>query len=316
MEKIKINNPSPENIKQSITLTYSICCLTYNMHGQTPTLEQINQLLSIHKEKKFDIYVIGSQECLRSIFKSLFYSNKSLWEEQLKNYFGNEYENIQSVTLGAIHIIILVKKSIKNNIKQIKYNTVKTGANNYLGNKGAVGIWFTLFNLNIMFINSHLASNSKCPEKRNNNFEYIMTNMNDNIKNIDFLIFMGDLNYRLNAQSVDIKNIKNDYLNLLICDQLTFERKKLNDNPLTTGFIEGKINFLPTFKYYPNKNEFDINNKRKLPAWTDRILYLKRETCLSTSDIVQTEYNSMQNVLMSDHRPVYSYFNIKMKVAI
>ena len=39
---------------------------------------------------------------------------------------------IISVTLAAIHIIILVKKSIKNDIKQIKYNTVKTGANKSL----------------------------------------------------------------------------------------------------------------------------------------------------------------------------------------
>ena len=220
MEKTKIDNSISHNNPKYKTLSYSICCLTYNMHGQTPTLEQINQLLSIHKEKKFDIYVIGSQECLRSIFKSLFYSNKSIWEEQLKNYFGNEYENIQSVTLAAIHIIILVKKSIKNDIKQIKYNTVKTGANNILANKGGVGIWFTLFNLNIMFINSHLASNSKCPEKRNNNFEYIMNNINHNYFNLDFVVFMGDLNYRLNLRSVNIDDIRINYLNYIPYDQL------------------------------------------------------------------------------------------------
>ena len=225
MENIKIDNSISHNNPKYKTLSYSICCLTYNMHGLAPSLEQINQLLGIHKEKNFDIYVIGSQECLRSIFKSLFYSNKSIWEKQLKDYFGNEYENIQSVTLAAIHLIILVKKTIKNNITQIKYNSVKTGVNNFLGNKGAVGIWFTLFNLNIMIINCHLDSNNKCPEKRNNNFEYIMTNMNPYIKNIDFLIFMGDLNYRLNIQSINIKNITNEYLNLLKCDQLKFEKK-------------------------------------------------------------------------------------------
>ena len=110
MENIKIDNSISHNNPKYTTLSYSICCLTYNMHGLTPSLEQINQLLGIHKEKNFDIYVIGSQECLRSIFKSLFYSNKSIWEKQLKDYFGNEYENIQSVTLAAIHLIILVKK--------------------------------------------------------------------------------------------------------------------------------------------------------------------------------------------------------------
>ena len=315
MEKLKIDKPVSNNKQRSTILKYSICCLTYNMHGQTPSNEQVKDLLNIHKDKKCDIYAIGTQECLRSIFKSLFYSNKSIWEEQLKNFFGNEYEHLQSITLAAVHLIIFVKKSIKNNITQIKYNTVKTGANNILANKGGVGIWFTLYNLNIMFINSHLASNHKCPEKRYESFEYIMSNMNDNVKNIDFLIFMGDLNFRLNIQSININNIKNEYLSLLNCDQLKINKKKLDNNPLTTGFVEGNIQFLPTFKYYPDKNEYDIHNKRKLPAWTDRILYKKNQTCLSTISIEQIEYNSMEHVIMSDHKPVYCYFNIEMKVA-
>jgi hypothetical protein len=45
------------------------------MHGLVPNEEQIKNLLDPHKN--FDIYAIGSEECLRSIFKSLFYSDKS-----------------------------------------------------------------------------------------------------------------------------------------------------------------------------------------------------------------------------------------------
>ena len=66
-----------------------ICCITYNMHGENPTQQEVAQFLNPHKN--YDIYAIGSEECLRSIFKSLFWSDKSSWENKLSNYFGNEY---------------------------------------------------------------------------------------------------------------------------------------------------------------------------------------------------------------------------------
>ena len=299
-----------EKIKTKI-ITKNICCLTWNMHGQTPSNEDINKLLKNHKEKNYDIYVIGSQECLRSIFKSLFYSDKSIWENQLKIFFGNEYEMLLSVTLAAINMIIFIKKNLKEEIKDINYNTIKTGVYNYLGNKGAVGIWFTLLNLNIMFINSHLAANKKFSEKRNDNLEYIMQNMNPRYLNLDFIVFMGDLNYRLNNALININDIKINYLKYLEFDQLTFERKKIKS---VLGFKEGKIKFLPTFKYKNNTDEFEYDNINKQPAWTDRILYIKRETSFNVFDVEQKEYNSMQNVLMSDHKPVYSYFYLSVRV--
>ena len=299
-----------EKIKTKI-ITKNICCLTWNMHGQTPSNEDINKLLKNHKEKNYDIYVIGSQECLRSIFKSLFYSDKSIWENQLKIFFGNEYEMLLSVTLAAINMIIFIKKNLKEEIKHINYNTIKTGAKNLLGNKGAVGIWFNFYNINIMFINSHLAANKKFSEKRNDNLEYIMQNMNPHYLNLDFIVFMGDLNYRLNNALININDIKINYLKYLEFDQLTFERKKIKS---VLGFKEGKIKFLPTFKYKNNTDEFEYDNINKQPAWTDRILYIKRETSFNVFDVEQKEYNSMQNVLMSDHKPVYSYFYLSVRV--
>ena len=313
MEKQDLDSSFFSNIKMSQIQKFKICCLTYNMHGQCPTNEELNQLLNIHKEKNFDIYAIGSQECLRSIFKSLFYSDKSKWENLLKSFFGENYEMKASVTLAAIHIIIFVKKSIRNNIRNITFNSIKTGANYNLGNKGAVGVWFTFININIMIINSHLAARKENSEIRNNSFEYIIKNMNPNFKKLDFIVFMGDLNYRLNNNKIEINKIRNDYLELLEFDQLSFEKRriKLISN---LGFKEGKINFLPTFKYRNNTDEFDVRNIKKQPAWTDRILYTKRETCFGILDVEQIEYDSMQNIIMSDHKPVYSYFNLSIRV--
>ena len=57
------------NINTTITKSnkLKICCITWNMHGLNPTPNEIKSLLDPHKN--FDIYAIGSEECLRSIFK-------------------------------------------------------------------------------------------------------------------------------------------------------------------------------------------------------------------------------------------------------
>ena len=115
------------------------------MHGLVPNEEQIQKLLDPHKN--CDIYAIGSEECLRSIFKSLFYSDKSEWESKLKKYFGDDYVLIASETLCAIHLVIFIRSTLIKDVSKVKVNTVKTGAKNLLGNKGAVGIYFNIFNL-------------------------------------------------------------------------------------------------------------------------------------------------------------------------
>ena len=48
----------------------------------------------------------------------------------------------------------------------------------------------------------------------------------------------------------------------------------------------------------------------KLSAWTDRIHFSKRTTNFSALNSQLIEYNSLQNILMNAHKPVYSYFNL------
>jgi len=305
-----INNNSSENSQKLVN--FSLCCITWNMHGEAPSNKQIKDLLDPHKQKNFDIIAIGSEECLRSIFKSLFYWDKTQWETQLIEYFGNDYTYFDSYTLAAMHLIIFVKTNIKNNIKFIGKNYVKTGGYNLLGNKGAVGIWFQYYNLKIMIMNAHLAANKVFSQKRNDDFKRVINNMNENNKQIDFIIFMGDLNYRLNTSLFDMRNLRRDYKKYLVYDQLYCEKnlRRLD----ATGFREGEINFLPTFKYFNGTDEFDATNPNKEPAWTDRILFYKKDTIINVFDVQLKEYNSMQHINMSDHKPVYGYFDFIVKI--
>lgn len=308
-KKTDINNDnfSSTYIKKDRKL--KICCLTWNMHGLLPSNEQVKLLLDPHKN--FDIYAIGSEECLRSILKSLFYSDKTEWETRLQDYFGKDYTLIKSETLCAIHLIVFIRSSLIENVSQIRSNFVKTGAKNLLGNKGAVGIWFNIYNLSILIIDCHLAALQRRSEQRNIDFERCVTQMTSDYKNFDFIVLMGDLNYRLNNLDIDMKRIQEEHLLFLKYDQLKNEKnlKRLN----LLGFNEGEIYFKPTFKYWNNTSNFQYIDTHKIdqaPAWTDRILYKKNITERNYLDVKQDKYDSMHNIEMSDHKPVFSYFTL------
>ena len=302
------NNDFPN--KNKMVGKIKICCLTWNMHGLVPTEEQVQKLLNRHLN--YDIYAIGSEECLRSIFKSLFYSNKSEWERKLQSYFGEDYVLIASEALCAIHLVIFVRSTLIKNISKVKTNCVKTGAKNLLGNKGAVGISFNVFNISIMIINCHLAALQGRSEQRNIDFERCVTQMDYNYQNYNFIVLMGDLNYRLNNLNIDMNLIQEEPLKFLSYDQLKNEINLKRINLL--GFIEGEIYFRPTFKYWNNTSNFqyiDTHKIDQIPGWTDRILYKKKEENNNSLSIKQEKYDSMHDIEMSDHKPGFSYFELK-----
>ena len=74
---------------------------------------------------------------------------------------------------------------------------------------------------------------------------------------------------------------------------------------MTSRFIEGEIKFRPTFKYDENSDRYDTGKKKRVPSWTDRVLY-KKENC----DILY--YNRLES-MFSDHRPVLAIFEVKVK---
>ncbi len=80
----------------------------------------------------------------------------------------------------------------------------------------------------------------------------------------------------------------------------------LNRSIIPNDFIEGLIEFAPTYKYI-NKSD-ELNVKKRNPAWWDRVLYKWRNNILS-----QHSYDSNNTIKISDHRPVFSQFEVKFE---
>ena len=121
-------------------------------------------------------------------------------------------------------------------------------------------------------------------------------------------ILSGDLNYRIDTMGRDtvIKAINaNNLSKLLERDQLLVSRKR-NPGFRARSFKESLITFAPTYKYDIGADRYDTSEKRRAPAWCDRILYR------GAGKIKQTDYRRHE-LRVSDHRPISGRFEIRIK---
>ena len=117
----------------------------------------------------------------------------------------------------------------------------------------------------------------------------------------------GDLNYRITEfDHNEVKEIikESKLAELRKADQLLQQR---HERKVFTGFVEGQITFLPTYKFDPGTDVWDTSEKSRAPAWTDRILW-------QGEHIEQTVYRSHWELKISDHKPVSAVFKSGMKV--
>jgi len=147
--------------------------------------------------------------------------------------------------------------------------------------------------------------------------------INFSIFDNDILFWFGDLNYRLNNSSDLIKEYvsQGKIEELLEFDQLLNEKSK---QLVFTDFYESKITFIPTYKYDIGTNIFDTSEKKRAPAFCDRVLWYKASNSLKPSEvtsfnkiteednewIIPKNYDSYRDLTISDHKPVISEFEI------
>lgn len=104
--------------------TLRILNITWNMNAKKPKID-LKDLLrpDIHH----DIISVGSEECLKTIFKSAFGANKRKWVNQLQECLGPEYGLVNSHSLMGIHLVIFASLHIIPFIKNVQGNHVATG---------------------------------------------------------------------------------------------------------------------------------------------------------------------------------------------
>ena len=117
----------------------------------------------------------------------------------------------------------------------------------------------------------------------------------------------GDLNYRIDQRRDTVVSSvqQNTFHNLLVHDQLT---KEMKTNIRLRSFMEGAITFPPTYKYDLHSTEYDTSEKRRIPAWCDRVLWRARDA----TRVEQLHYQRYESDI-SDHRPISAGFRVLVK---
>ncbi|KAL5079413.1 hypothetical protein RYX36_007834 [Vicia faba] len=248
----------------------------------------------------------------------------------LKEQVGEEFENVDdfqciiSKQMVGMFITIWARCDLYRFIQHLNVSSVGCGIMGCLANKGSISIRFVLHETSFCFICSHLASGGKEEDKRQRNVNANdilsqtsfpagpMHDMPQNIIDHDRVVWLGDLNYRIDMPHFATHSLINrrEWETLLEHDQLKME---LKEGHVFQGWHEGAIEFPPTYKYLPNSDDYigcdenHIIKKKRSPAWCDRIIWFGK-------GMNQIEYNRSESNV-SDHRPVRAVFTADIKVA-
>lgn len=304
--------------KYTTQLSMDILAGTYNVNGTTRKVDLSRWLFPIGDKFKPDIVVLGLQEVIELSAGSILnadYSKSSFWKDMVNdclNQYDEKYVLLRAEQMTSLLTFLFVKTDKAKYVKQVEGATKKTGFGGIAGNKGAVSIRFEYGATSFCVVNSHLAAGVANVEERRNDFESIYEGItfsrSKKISAHDSIIWLGDMNYRIQLPNEQVRHMLDTkpekYIEkLLNNDQLT---REIAGGYVFPNFNEPTINFRPTYKFNIGSNVYDSGEKARTPSWTDRILY-------KGSNLQPLAYNFAQ-LTLSDHRPVYAAYRSRAKL--
>ncbi|XP_059494226.1 phosphatidylinositol polyphosphate 5-phosphatase type IV isoform X1 [Stegostoma tigrinum] len=291
---------------------------TWNMQGEMPPDKLDDLLLPCDSQYIQDLYVIGTQEGI---------PDRREWEICLQETLGPHFVLLHSAVHGVLHLSLFIRRDLIWFCSEVEQATVTTRIVSQIKTKGAVAISFTFFGTSFLFITSHFTSGQGKVYERmldyNKTVEALElprvvpdTNIYksdpyDVTTRFDQVFWFGDFNFRLNVKRAVIDELlhnknKDSLRSILHYDELT---KKLQEGSIFKGFKEAEISFLPTYKFDIGCDVYDSSAKQRTPSYTDRVIYKSRQK----GDIFVLKYGSCTSIKTSDHRPVYAYFQVRLR---
>jgi hypothetical protein len=240
------------------------------------------------------------------------------------------YQLLHTASMIGLFTCIFVKDTLRPRVRALGVAQIKLGMGGLHGNKGGLLARFLVDDTSLCFANCHLAAGLRRARQRNNDAAAVVeatalepladaligdavdlcVGGGDGSMFLDHevCVLSGDLNYRIDSmpRAVVEAAVKAGQLGrLLACDQLLGARRR-NPGFRLRALEERPIDFAPTYKYDVGSDAYDTSEKRRAPAWCDRVLFRGVGSA-------RMEGYRRWEVRASDHRPVSGMFRIRVK---
>ncbi|KAM9348450.1 synaptojanin-1 [Symphorus nematophorus] len=237
------------------------------------------------KANPIDIFAIGFEEMVElnaGNIVSASTTNQKLWAAELQKNISRDHKYVllASEQLVGVCLFVFIRPQHAPFIRDVAVDTVKTGMGGATGNKGGVAIRLLFHTTSICFVCSHFAAGQSQVKERNDDYSEITRRLSFPMGRLlyshDYVFWCGDFNYRISLPNEEVKELirQQNWDALTAGDQLLDQK---NAGLVFRGFIEGKLDFAPTYKYDLFSEDYDTSEKCRTPAWTDRILWKRRK---------------------------------------
>jgi len=218
----------------------------------------------------------------------------------------DEYCCIMYRQMVGVLSLVYIRRKWMPKLDNLKIDQLGVGFMGAGKNKGAIACWFEIDGKTFLHLNVHLESGQKAVGARNANVKVIRESLIAKHKiTPDYVIFAGDMNYRLDIGDMEIATQairENDLKLLLDADQLKKQMQaSTKEEQLFTGFHESPITFPPTYRFLKFSHKYDQgqSGKIRIPAWCDRILYSAKD-----ASTIAAHFYTAAPLVSSDHKPV------------
>ncbi|TPX41049.1 hypothetical protein SeMB42_g05759 [Synchytrium endobioticum] len=325
---------------------------TWNVCGR-PNTESLAPWLSAEKdEPDLYVVGLQEMDLSTEAYLVADPTRGDAWSAAILNGLGDKkglYSKVASKQLVGMLIVMFAKNTILSLIQEATAESVACGILGMLGNKGATGIRIRIRDSYLCFANTHLASDVNMVDRRNADYADVCrrlafplpadmkihsdwSNKHPWVSNIfdamgssggpgraslsffdaDHQIWFGDLNYRLTRPDEEVRRLVTDqnWEQLFKCDQLTSERRSRR---AFGSFEEAAIAFPPSYKYDIGTSNYDSSEKKRAPAWCDRILWFRNPLHESNDWISCSSYKACVDLMNSDHKPVSALLSMQIR---
>uniref|UniRef100_A0A8C4HMZ4 phosphoinositide 5-phosphatase n=1 Tax=Dicentrarchus labrax TaxID=13489 RepID=A0A8C4HMZ4_DICLA len=287
------------------------------------------------KANPIDIFAIGFEEMVElnaGNIVSASTTNQKLWAAELQKNISRDHKYVllASEQLVGVCLFVFIRPQHAPFIRDVAVDTVKTGMGGATGNKGGVAIRLLFHTTSICFVCSHFAAGQSQVKERNDDYNEITRRLTFPMGRLlyshDYVFWCGDFNYRISLPNEEVKDLirQQNWDALTSGDQLLDQK---NAGLVFRGFIEGKLDFAPTYKYDLFSEDYDTSEKCRTPAWTDRILWKRRKWNFDKTGATSTsgeneedpenpwspgilKYYGRAELKTSDHRPVVAIMDV------